>query len=459
MAGNSGPQPEAYKRKGRNAARRWKIRRAGQRKEGRVSRLVERGAFWLRVGAGLRGAWLLALLCGASAFLSCTALAADLSAEPPHTNPLNLDPAVRDAYQHFYNLDYDGSIERFEAVLAKHPQDPMAVDYVLVATLFRELYHLDLLDTTLYAHEGFLTSKRLVKEDPVVRARILSLIDQAISLSNQRLKANSNDKDALFTRGYARSMNATYVGLVDHSFVSGLHKALQARSDHERVLELDPLYVDAKMVVGIQLFAVASLPGPLRFMAGFAGLGGSKSRGLQDLEDAAARGTITRVESKTVLSLFLRHDARYEEALVWARALTAEYPHDYLFRLEEANLTKDSGQGVKAIALYREVLRDAKRKGYFVGPRLQLAWFGLADTLRGQNDLQGAAQGFLEAAAQPDCSDWLKRRSELNAGEVLDLMHRRPQAVEQYELAVGGGGDPTQADAARRYLKTPYTGH
>ncbi|MHB1698812.1 MAG: hypothetical protein ACYCSN_01535 [Acidobacteriaceae bacterium] len=414
-----------------------------------------------RSAAGLVCA--LAMLCCVLSAARPAAAASSAAAVPPaatnalHTDPLNLDPAVRDAFQHFYNLDYDGSLARFDAVLEKHPQDPMAVDYVLLVTLFRELYHLDLLDTTLYAHEGFLTSKRLVNESPAVRAQIMSLIDQATALSNDRLKINPSDKDALFTRGYARSMNATYIGLVDHSFVSGLHKALQARSDHEKVLQIDPQYVDAKMVVGIHLFAVASLPGPLRFMAGIAGLGGSKTRGLQDLEDAAAYGTITRVESKTVLSLFLRHDARYQEALVWSRELTSEYPHDYLFRLEEANLTKDSGQGLKAIALYRGVLHDAQRKGYFYGPRLQLAWFGLAETLRGQNDLQGAADGFLQAAAQPDCSAWLKRRSELSAGEMFDLLHKREEAIQQYQLAMGGGGDPSQADAARKYARSPYT--
>ncbi len=414
--------------------------------------------------------WVLSALC---CVLLSAASAAAASVPPPavpaavrpaapgdlHTDPLNLDPAVRDAFRHFYNLDYDGSLERFDVILQKHPQDPMAVDYVLLVTLFRELYHLDLLDTTLYAHEGFLTSKRMANESPEVRSRIMSLIERAIALSNDRLKTDPADKNALFTRGYARSMNATYIGLVDHSFVSGLHKALQARSDHEKVLQIDPQYADAEMVVGIHLFAVASLPGPLRFMAGIAGLGGSKTRGLQDLEDSAAHGTITRVESKTVLSLFLRHDARYQEALVWARQLTAEYPHDYLFRLEEANLTKDSGEGLKAIALYRSVLHDALRKGYFYGPRLQLAWFGLADTLRGQNDLQAAADGFLQAAAQPDCSPWLKRRAQLNAGEMFDLMRKRQEAIQQYQLAESGSGDPAQADSARKYLKSPYTAH
>ena len=86
------------------------------------------------------------------------ALAVATAPNGTHTAGLNLDPAVRDGYQHFYNLDYDGAISRFEKVQTAHPQDPMAAVYVLDATLFRELNRLDLLDTTLYAHEGFLTS-------------------------------------------------------------------------------------------------------------------------------------------------------------------------------------------------------------------------------------------------------------------------------------------------------------
>ena len=35
----------------------------------------------------------------------------------------------------------------------------MAFGYVQMATVFRELYHI-LLDTTYYAHDSFLTSKR-----------------------------------------------------------------------------------------------------------------------------------------------------------------------------------------------------------------------------------------------------------------------------------------------------------
>ncbi len=138
--------------------------------------------------------------------------------------------------------------------------------------------------------------------------------------------------------------------------------------------------------------------------------------------------------------------------------LATQYPHDYLFRLEEANLTKDAGSGPEAIELYKTVLADSAKPGYFVDPRVQMAWFGLADTQRGQNDIADAAKNYLMAADQPQCSDWLRKRAQLNAGEMFDLLHQREKAEQLYQLASSGGGDQSQAEAARRLLRTPYAG-
>jgi tetratricopeptide (TPR) repeat protein len=212
------------------------------------------------------------------------------------------------------------------------------------------------------------------------------------------------------------------------------------------------------MAVGIQQFAVASLPKVIRMMVGIMGVGGNKERGLQMLREDAAHGVVTAVQARTALSLFLRHDGRYPEALTVERGLAEQYPHDYLFRLEVANLLKDEGHGAEAIAEYKRVLADADKPGYFVDPRLQMAWFGLADTQRGYNDISGAAFGYTQAAQQPNCSDWLRRRAELNAGEMDDLLHKRDQAVKMYKAAAAPGGDQSQAEAARRYLRTPFAG-
>jgi tetratricopeptide (TPR) repeat protein len=391
------------------------------------------------------------------ACLLALCLPAQAQPQNTHTDPLNLDPLVRQGYDHFYNLDFDTALKDFNQVAQQHPQDPMAWNYILVVTIFRELYHQDLLDTTYYAHDNFLLSKREISIPKQGRDQINSLTDKVISMCDARLNQNPADKNALFARGYAKGMHASFVTLADHSFTAAARQGLQARNDSEAVLKIDPQYADADMAIGIQQFAVASLPRFLRMMVGMFGVGGSKQKGLELLRNAAEHGVATRVESSTALSLFLRHDGRYPEALQVERGLTQQYPHDYLFALEVANLLKDEGHGYEAIDAYKQVLANAQQPGYFIDPRLQLAWFGLAETQRGYNQLRDAVNSYIQAADQPNCSDWLRRRAQVNAGQVYDILHERAEAMKMYQLAATGS-DTSQADLARKYLRTPYVG-
>ncbi len=399
-----------------------------------------------------------AMLFTLASFLSGSTALSGQGGTALHTDPLNTDPLVHQGYDRFYNLDYDGALRNFNTVAQSHPQDPLAWDYVLVATIFRELYHQDLLDTTYYAHDSFLSTKRQVDVSKATRDGIEDLTNRVVALSDARLKVNGDDKDALFARGYARGMHAAFLTLVDHAFAAAARQGYQARNDSEAVLKVDPQYADAEMAIGIQQFAIASLPRFVRVMVGFMGVGGSKEKGLAMLRDAAAHGTITGVESQTILSLFLRHDGQYAAALEVQRRLAAQFPHDYLFRLEVANLLKDEGHGPEAIEAYKGVIVDGAKPGYFIDARLQMAWFGLADTQRGHNDIADAAYGYTQAAAQPNCSDWLRRRAELGAGEMNDLLHHRPEAEHMYQAAAAPGGDQSQAETARKYLKTPFAG-
>ena len=374
-----------------------------------------------------------------------------------HTAPLNLDPEVRQGFADFYNIDFDGALGIFRHVAQEHPNDPMAWDYVLLTVIFRELYIQDLLDTTYYAHDNFLTTKRAVNVSPQVRNEIETLTNRVLSMTDAEIRANPSNKDAYFERGYAKGIHAAFITLADHSFAAAARQGYSSRNDSEAALKLDPQYADADMAVGIQQFAVASLPGWVRMIVGIMGVGGNKERGLNLLRESAAHGVVTSVESRTALSLFLRHDGRYPEALAVQRGLAKEYPHDFLFRLEVANLLKDEGQGLAAIEEYKHVIADAQKPGYFYGPRLQLAWFGMADTMRGYNDINGGAFGYSQVVEEPNCSDWLRKRAELAAGEMQDLLHNRPAAVAMYRRVLTPG-DQSQAEAARRNLQTPYAG-
>jgi hypothetical protein len=380
------------------------------------------------------------------------------SAQLQHTDPINNDPMVKQAQLDFYNLDYDAALKLNEQVAQRFPNDAMAWAYVLTTTLFRELYHQDLLDTTYYARDSFLTTKREIDIPQATRDRIESLTNKVIAMTDQAIKNNPNDANAYFARGYARGMHAAFMTLVDHSFAGAARQGYAARNDSEAALKIDPQYADAKMAIGIQQFAVASLPRFVRMIVGIVGVGGNKEQGLAMIREAAAHGVVTNVESRTILSLFLRHDARYPEALAVQKGLAEQFPHDYLFRLEVANLTKDEGHGLEAIEAYKQVIADAQKPGYFVDARLQMAWFGMADTERGYNEINAAANGYMQAAMQPNCSDWLRKRAQLNAGEMYDLLHNRGQAVRMYQMAASSGGDQSQADAARKYMKTPFVG-
>ena len=121
---------------------------------------------------------------------------------------------------------------------------------MLLGTIFRELYHQDLMDTTYYAHDSFLSTKRQVDIPQATRNEIDGLTDKVIALADARLKANPNDKNALFARGYARGLHASFITLADHSFAAAARQGYQARNDSEAVLKMDPQYADALLAVG-----------------------------------------------------------------------------------------------------------------------------------------------------------------------------------------------------------------
>jgi hypothetical protein len=375
---------------------------------------------------------------------------------PVDTDPLNLTPQVREAFQHFYDLDYSGALRRFHEIEAAHPEDPIAVDYVLDGTVFQALYDLDLLDTTLYAHDGFLSNRRPVTEDKETTRQVDALTNQAVDLAERRLRSNPKDVNALFARAWAQSLHAAYVAMVQHSFVAALRGALDARTGDDTVLKLDPKYADAELVMGIHQYVVGSLPFGFKMLAGIAGIHGSKSKGLELLRDDGERGVISSVEARTALMLFLRRERQYGEAEEVADVLTRQYPRDFLFRLEQANLEKDAGNAQGAIAAYRRVIADGDRPGYFANPHLELADFGLAETLRGQNDHAGAAQAFAAALRQPGITPSLRQKAELALGHEYDTLHQRGKAVAEYHKVLDGDQDSSEATEAKQNLLTPF---
>ena len=375
------------------------------------------------------------------------------------TDALNLAPEVQAAYQHFYDLDYATAQTLFEKIAAEHPDDPMAVDYVLNNAVFRELYRLDLLDTTLYVQDGFLSGKHPVTENVQATRQIQNLYQHAVDLSNRRLAANPNDADALFARGFATSLETVYIGMVEKKYIAALHMANASRKDDDAVLKLDPKYADCYLIVGVHEYVLGSLTLPLKVLAGLVGIHGSKSKGIKDLEWVGRDGIINSVAARTSLAIFLRREAQYPKAVEVIDGLASQYPHNFLFALEHANLLKDSGQGMPAIAAYQALLQRATAPGsYYPDPHLEMAYYGLGEAARGQRHLQEAASAYESATTQPTASPLMKRRAHLAAGKMFDLLGQRTQAKQQYDAVLALGADSDQAERAAKYQISPYRG-
>ena len=176
------------------------------------------------------------------------------------------------------------------------------------------------------------------------------------------------------------------------------------------------------------------------------------------LWDAANQGVASSVEARTVIALFLRREGKYQQAIQVVRSLETEYPHDYLFALEEANLRKDDGEGMAAVSIYQAIVANAQKPGYYASAQLELTYFGLGDALRGQRHYAEAAQAYERAAFTQHVGPELKIHSMLDAGQCRDLTGERQQALQDYQMAIDAGPNTSRAGQARRYLRSPYTG-
>ena len=365
------------------------------------------------------------------------------------------DAQTLSGFEHYYELDYDAAIRDFQAAMQAHPRDPFAVNHLLAAVFFKELYKAGALESNAYASNSFLSNRTQIRLDSATDARIKELIGRAMDLANRRLSENSRDAKAYYARGVAHGMESTYTALVQKGWFAALGDAKAARSDHEKALELAPGLSDARLVVGMHSYIVGSLPWPIRVVAHVVGESGNRSTGIRDLYAAAEGGGDASVDAKVVLALFLRREHRYTEALALEHSLAGAHPRNFLFAVEEANILKDSGDPAGSIAAYRRVLAKA-RSGGFQDPQLEFAFSGLGEVLRGQHDFAGAAEAYNSAANLAHANPQIRLRAQLAAGEMDDLLQQREQAIKMYQSVIAADASSDEAAAAREGLKEPY---
>jgi tetratricopeptide (TPR) repeat protein len=382
----------------------------------------------------------------------CAAGAAQSVKGGIHAAPL--DPQADVAFEHFYNMDYDRATQEFEKIVEKHPDDPFAINHLLTSVLMHDLYDTGAMNTGDYANDSFIGRAPRPTDDKI-KERIKELVRRAQSLEEQKLKTNPNDVQMLYCRGVTRAQFSVYTGLVERAWFSALRNAVGARHDHERVLELDPNFVDAKLVVGTHNYVVGNLPWSVKMAAAIAGLSGSKDKGMAYLRDVAKSDGENAVDAKVVLTLFLRREQQYDEALGYMNELTSKYPKNHLFPTEVANLQRAAGRLPEAEAMYRKVWQNG-REGKYGTLHYELAAWGLGELLRSKKELGGAASAYELVNQAPNPDPDILQKANLAAGEMYDLMQKRDLAMQRYQTVLAGNANTGPADQARRYIREAY---
>jgi tetratricopeptide (TPR) repeat protein len=395
-----------------------------------------------------RVALLVSLLLAAYAMAAAPDSNSESLAFRPH-DPLNLI-----AFNHFYNLDYDRAVQEFEQVLGRHPDDPFAVNHLLTATLFRELYRMGVLNTGEYANDTFISAPHR-PADPKVKQQINDLVNRALRLEEKRLAANPNDVDALYARGVTRAQFATYTALIERAWFSALRNALGARRDHERVLELSPSTVEAKLIVGAHNYVVGNLPWGVKAAASMVGLGGNKDKGLQYLKECGQGNGETSIDAQILLAVFLRREHRYDEALPIVRELVPRFPQDVLLALEEGHLLRAARRNQEAAEAYRRIWQ-AGREGHYPGLHYEIAALSLGDLLRSEKDYSGAAAAYEQVGQAQQADSEALQKANLGAGEMYDLLQKRDLALAKYQAVLAADASTAPAETARKRMKEAY---
>jgi tetratricopeptide (TPR) repeat protein len=363
------------------------------------------------------------------------------------------DPLNQAAFEHYYNLDYDAAIQDFERILARHPNDPFAVNHLLSAIQVRELYRMGAMNTGDYSNDNFIGLAHR-PADPAQKQRIKQLVEQAEKLENAELAGNPNNADMLYARGVTRGQFALYTALIERAWFSALRNAVGARRDHERVLELDPKYTDAKLVVGAHNYVMGNLSLAVKIAVALVGLSGDKEKGLQYLNDAYHANGETSVDAGAVLMVFLRRERRYGEALQITGALGPRFPRNYLLPLEEANLLRVSGKTSEAEEQYHRVWQNGREGKYSL--HYEIAALGLGDLLRSEKKYPAAAAAYELVSEVTDADPELLQKANLGAGEMYDQLQKRDLAVKKYEAVVATNSGNAEADKARKRMKDAY---
>ena len=367
-------------------------------------------------------------------------------------------PLIDEGFTHFYNLDYDQAIAVFEKAIAQYPGLPDLHNHLAQTLIFREMFRNGALESELVSGSNSFLRRPKLNPTPETGKRILDEIAKAMALADARLKRNPNDTAAMYASGIALGLRSNYFWVVKKAWHDALRDATAARKLHNRISELEPNNVDARLVQGLHDYIVGSLPLGYKMLGFLIGVRGDKAKGILTVQDVAKNGKLNRVDAEVFLCALYRRENQSKLAVPLVQDLIRRYPRNYLLRMELGQMYSQSGDGVRGLQALEEVARLKQRhapgfdrlpweKIYYQEGSMQF-WY---------NDLDRSLENMKKVAAAGEEVDLNTGvQAYLRMGQIYDMKQRRAEAIAAYKKAIAYAPQAEAAQESRKYLDTPY---
>ncbi len=368
------------------------------------------------------------------------------------------DALVQRGFDHFYNLEYDEAIADFEQAIAGHPDNPALHNHLAQSLVFQEMFRNGALESELVSGANSFLRRPKLNPTPQTEARFLGEVQKAIDLAEARLQKNPKDTTALYDLGISYGLRSNYFWVVKKAWKDSLRDATAARRFHNRISEIEPENVDARLVQGLHDYIVGSLPWGYRMLGFMVGIRGDKEKGIRTVQDVVARGGKNRIDAEFFLCALYRRENQTLRAVPLVQDLIRRFPRNYLLRLELSQMYSMAGDKQHALEAIAELerLKTANAPGAARIPWEKI-YFQRGTIEFWYRDFDRALEDLKRVAGRANEIDLTSGSyAFLRIGQIYDLTGRRTDAVSAYRSVIRYAPQSEAAGEAKRYLSTPY---
>ena len=368
------------------------------------------------------------------------------------------ESAVARGFDHFYNLEYDQALADFQQAIRQDPDSADVHNHLAQTLVFREMYRDGALESELVSGNNSFLRRPKLNPSPETEQRFLDEIAKAMALARGRLEKNSSDTGALYALGISYGLRANYYWVVKKSWRDSLSDATAARRQHNRIVELEPDNVDARLVQGLHDYIVGSLPLIYRMVGFLGGIRGDKAKGIQTIQEVARAGDRNRVDAEIFLTALYRRENHPLDAVPILGDLIQRFPRNFLLRLELSQMYSMAGDKTHALEAVEELVRlkDGRAAGYDRLPWEKI-YFQRGIIQFWYRDLDGALEDLQKVAGSRDELDLnTGAQTYLRIGQIYDQTNRRADALDAYKKSIAYAPGADAAQESRKYLTNPY---